>query len=199
MSNIINYELISLANTDESLINLIKGLVISRFLHKKLFHVLWHILHSFSVLYPETPNQEQRQLTKDFILNIKANLKITCTSCSNNVKDDFIENNNLDLAVSSKNTLIQFFCDYHVKINSEYRHQINKYDSSMYNIDYIINKYSQNDYVSLIENIYDINLFKLFETNQLNSFFVKFENVKKQIYSEKFTFNFNFMDCDLMD
>ena len=178
---------------------MIKGLVISRFLHKKIFHVLWHILHSFSVLYPETPNQEQRQLTKDLILNIKANLKITCTSCSNNVKDDFIENNNLDLAVSSKNTLIQFFCDYHVKINSEYRHQINKYDSSMYNIDYIINKYSQNDYVSLIENIYDINLFKLFETNQLNSFFVKFENVKKQIYSEKFTFNFNFMDCDLMD
>ena len=35
MSNIINYELISLANTDESLINLIKGLVISRFLQKK--------------------------------------------------------------------------------------------------------------------------------------------------------------------
>jgi hypothetical protein len=68
----------------------------------------------------------------------------------------------------------------------------------LYNIDYIINKYSQNDYVSLIENIYDINLFKLFETNQLNSFFVKFENVKKQIYSEKFNFNFNFMDCDLM-
>ena len=199
MSNIINYELISLANTDESLINLIKGLVISRFLHKKLFHVLWHILHSFSVLYPETPNQEQRQLTKGFILNIKPNLKITCTSCSNNVKDDFIENNNLDLAVSSKTTLIQFFCDYHIKINSEYRYQLNKYDSSLYNIDYIVNKYSQTDYVSLIENIYDINLFNLFETNQLNSFFIKFENVKKQIYSEKFTFNFNFMDCDLMD
>lgn len=199
MSNIINTELISLANTDQSLIHFVNGLIINRFLHKKLFHILWHIFHSFSILYPENPNEEQRQLTKEFILNIKTKLNIICSSCSNNVKDDFIEKTNLDLAVSSKNSLIQFFCDYHIKINSEYRHQLNKYDSSLYNIDYIVNKYSQNDYISLIENIYDINLFKLFETNQLNSFFVKFENVKKQIYSEKFTFNFNFMDCDLMD
>ena len=199
MSNIINSELISFANNDQTLIRFVNALIINRFLHKKLFHVLWHILHSFSVLYPETPNEEQRQLTKDFILNIKSKLNIICSSCSDNVKDDFIENNNLDLAVSSKTTLIQFFCDYHIKINSEYRYQLNKYDSSLYNIDYIVNKYSQTDYVSLIENIYDINLFNLFETNQLNSFFIKFENVKKQIYSEKFTFNFNFMDCDLMD
>jgi hypothetical protein len=199
MSNIINSELITLANTDQSLISMVKGLIINKFLHKKIFHVLWHIFHSFSVLYPETPNEEQKQITKEFLLNIKTKLNIICSTCSNNIKDDFIENINLDLAVSSKNNLIQFFCDYHIKINSQYRYQLNNYDSSIYNVEYILNKYNQNDYVSYIENIYDINLFKLFKSNQLNRFFIKFENVKKQIYSEKISFNFNFMDYDLTD
>lgn len=191
MSDIIDKELISHANNDKILIHLVKNLVINRFLIKKIYHILWHIFHSFSILYPEYPSEEQKNQIKTFILQIKDNLNLICSSCNNN-KDQYLQNIDLDNAVSSRDNLIDFFCNYHIEINTKYRPQINSYDYSIYNKEYILNKYTKNDFITLIENKYNINLFNLFQSNNLDIFFNKFNDVKKQIYNEQYNFTFDF-------
>lgn len=191
MSDIIDKELISNANNDKLFIFLVKNLVINRFLIKKVYHVLWHIFHSFSILYPESPSEEQKNKMKAFILEIKSKLNLICSSC-NNVKDQYLQNIDLDNVVSSRDNLIEFFCNYHIEINTKYRSQINNYDYSIYNKEYILNKYTNNDFITLIENKYNINLFKLFESDNLDLFFHKFNDVKKLIYNEQYNFKFEF-------
>ena len=191
MSDIIDKELISNANNDKLFINIVKNLVINRFLIKKIYHVLWHIFHSFSILYPEYPTEEQKNQMKTFILQIKPSLNLICSSC-NNIKDQYLEKIDIELAVSSRNNLIDFFCNYHIEINLKYRPQINNYDYSIYNKEYILNKYTNNDFTTFIENKYNINLFKLFQLNQLDLFFTQFNNVKNIIHSEQYNFDFKF-------
>ena len=191
MSNIIDLELISIANNDNILIDSVKPFVVNTFLIKKNHHILWHIFHSFSVLYPEYPNEQQQNHTKSFISQIKSNLFLMCSSC-NKTKDTFIDTYNLDFAVSSRDNLIQFFCDYHIEINTKYRPQVYSYKPEIYNRQYIIDKYTNNDFIGLIETNYDINLFKLFQINQLNLFFTKFNLIKKKILNEQYSFKFDF-------
>jgi len=71
---------------DPSLKNSIKIILLSRIRVKKLYHLIWHILHSFSVMYPENPTEEQKNQVKDFISKIKTHLILFCSSCSNNNK-----------------------------------------------------------------------------------------------------------------
>ena len=77
-----------------------------KFLIKKVYYLAWHIFHSFSVLYPENPTEEEQNDVKNFILNIKSNLKLFCSSCGGNNKDIFIDSYNIDNAVSSRDNLI---------------------------------------------------------------------------------------------
>lgn len=191
MSVIIDREVISYANNDKLLIQMVKNVVMNRFFIKKIYHILWHILHSFSILYPEYPNEEQKNQMKIFIFQIKSNLNLICLSC-NNVRDQYVENIDLDSVLSSRNNLIDFFCNYHIEINTKYRPQINNYNYLLYNKEYIINKYTNNDYIKIIEDKYNINLFKLFQSNNLHLFFIEFNKVKKQIYNEKYDFKFDF-------
>jgi len=189
--DIIESELFFLARDDPILINSVKNIIINKFLTKKIYHILWHILHSFSVLYPEFPEEHERIQMISFILYLKSNLNLICSSC-NQIKDTFIENSDLDLAVSSKNNLIDFFCNYHIEINTKYRSSLFEYNKFLYNRNYIIEKYSKYDYIDQIEKKYGINLFKLFKLNQINNFFLKFNEIRNIIYKEKYNFNFNF-------
>lgn len=191
MSNIIELELISAANNDNLIIDCVKNLVINRFLIKKIHHILWHIFHSFSILYPEYPSEEQQNNMKTFISQIKTNLFFICSSC-NKTKDTFIETSDLDLVVSSRDNLIQFFCNYHIEVNTKYRPQVYSYNPEIYNIQYIFDKYTNNDFIGLIETNYDINLFKLFQINQLSVFFTKFNLIKQKILNEQYSFKFDF-------
>ena len=193
MSDIINLELIQIANSDIHIINSIKSLVINHLIIKKIHHLMWHILHSFSILYPDTPSEEQKLQLKLFILDFKPKLHLFCASCQK-TKDTFIENSDIDMAISSKDNLIQFFCDYHIEVNTKYKQNNTLYNSSLYNRQNILNKYMLNDYLDLIEKKYNINLFKLFEANDLNSFFGRFNEIKKLIHTEKFDFNINFYE-----
>jgi len=155
--------------------------------YKKIFHIMWHILHSFSIQYPDNPTEDEKNIVKDFILKIKKNMPFFCSTCGGNKKDIFIENSNLDLAVSSKINLIQFFCDYHIEINTKYRNTKEIYNSEIYNIEFIIDRYSDNYYSNYIESKYNVNLFFLFLNNKMDDFFTVFKNnIIKDILNEKF-------------
>jgi len=185
--SILDDDLIYFAENDFLLKYQIKSITLNKFLQKKIYHLLWHIFHSFSVMYPETPTEEEKARTKDFIHKITTHLSILCSSCSK-TKDTFIENYDVDLAVSSKINIIQFFCDYHKEVNINYRLPIvvsnTKYDADLYTTDFIIERYTKNDYISLIETTYHLNLYKHFQLNSMNSFFHSFHNCTKQIYKE---------------
>ena len=196
MEDIFDSELIEFANKDLNLKTISKHMVMHKFLIKKVYHLAWHIFHSFSVLYPENPTEEEQNDVKNFILNIKSSLKLFCSSCGGNNKDIFIDSYNIDNAVSSRDNLIEFFCDYHKTVNTQYRtdSQSYNYDSHLYDKYYIINRYTQNDYTSFIESKYNINLYKLFQIRQLTNFFVIFTDRVRQIVAEKtydFSINFN--------
>ena len=163
----------------------IKNITLNKFSQKKIYHLLWHIFHSFSVVYPEVPTEDERSRTKNFINKIATDLYIICSSCSKN-KDTLIETYDIDLAVSSRLNIIHFFCNYHKEVNIKYRPSIininAKYDPQVYTTDFIIKRYTTNDYISFIESNYNLNLYKLFQSNTMDSFFQLFYNFTKQFY-----------------
>ena len=196
--SLIDDNLINCANNDFLLKYQIKSITLNKFLQKKIYHLLWHIFHSFSVMYPENPTEEEKLRTKNFINKITTHLSIICSSCSKN-KDTFIENYDIDLAVSSKTNIIQFFSNYHKEVNIKYRPPIvttnAKYDADLFTTDFIIERYTKNDYISLIETTYNLNLYKNFQFNSMDSFFHLFQSCSKLIYrleSDKYDFQFKF-------
>ena len=196
--SLIDEDLISCAENDFLLKYQIKSITLSKFLQKKIYHLLWHIFHSFSVMYPDEPTEEEKSRTKNFINKITTHLSIICSSCGGN-KDTFIQNYNIDLAVSSKTNIIQFFSNYHKEVNIKYRPPIvttnAKYDADLFTTDFIIERYTKNDYISLIETTYNLNLYKNFQLNSMDIFFQLFQSCSKLIYrleSDKYDFQFKF-------
>jgi hypothetical protein len=181
--SLLDEDLINCAEKDFLLKYQIQHITLNKFLQKKIHHLLWHIFHSFSVLYPENPTKDEKVRTKNFIHKIKQ-LSI-CSSCSKN-KDTFIENYDIDVAVNSKINMIQFFCDYHKEVNIKYRPIVTntKYDADLFTTDFIIERYTKNDYISFIETTYHLNLYKHFQMNSMDSFFHLFHDCSKQIYKE---------------
>ena len=196
--SLIDDDLINCANNDFLLKYQIKSITLNKFLQKKIYHLLWHIFHSFSVMYPDEPTEEEKFRTKNFINKITTHLSIICSSCSRN-KDTFIENYDIDLAVSSKTNIIQFFSNYHKEVNIKYRAPIvttnSKYQADLFTTDFIIERYTKNDYISLIETTYNLNLYKNFQLNSMDSFFQLFHSCSKLIYrleTDKYDFQFKF-------
>ena len=195
--SLIDKDLINCAENDFLLKYLGKSITLNKFLQKKIYHLLWHIFHSFSVMYPENPTEEEKLRTKNFINKITTHLSIICSSCSKN-KDTFIPNYDIDLAVSSKTNIIQFFCDYHKEVNIKYRQPIvvtnTNYEADLFTTDFIIERYTKNDYISLIETTYNLNLYKNFQLNSMDSFFQLFQSCAKEIYKEtdKYALKLNF-------
>ena len=196
--SLIDKDLINCAENDFLLKYQIKSITLSKFLQKKIHHLLWHIFHSFSVMYPENPTEEEKSRTKNFINKITTHLSIICSSCNRN-KDTFIESYDIDLAVSSKTNIIQFFSNYHKEVNIKYRPPIvttnAKYDADLFTTDFIIERYTKNDYISLIETTYNLNLYKNFQLNSMDIFFQLFQSCSKLIYrleSDKYDFQFKF-------
>ena len=194
--SLIDNDLINCANNDFLLKYQIKSITLNKFLQKKIYHLLWHIFHSFSVMYPDEPTEEEKFRTKNFINKITTHLSIICSSCSRN-KDTFIENYDIDLAVSSKTNIIHFFCNYHKNVNITLRQQEHfNYEPDIYTNEFIIDRYTKNDYISLINDTYKINLFSLFQQNSMDDFFLLFHKNIKEIISyeepNKYDFDITF-------
>ena len=182
----IENDLIQLSNNNNVFYKqYVKKFILGMFLKTKIQHIAWHIFHSFSIMYPDEPTTEQQLMTKIFINKITTNLGIICSSCSGN-KDNFISKYDTDLAVSSKTSLIHFFCDYHKYVNTTLRPQKHfSYEPDIYTTDFIIDRYTKNDYISLINNTYNINLVSLFQQNSMDDFFLLFHKNVKEIISYK--------------
>ena len=191
--SLVDEDLMQLSNNNNSFYKQnVKNFILGMFLKTKIQHIAWHIFHSFSVMYPDEPTEEERLRTKNFIKKITTNLGIICSSCGGN-KDNFIANYNTDLAVSSKTTLIQFFCDYHKNVNTTLRQQTHfSYEPDIYTTDFIIDRYTKNDYISLINTTYNINLVSLFQQNSMDDFFLLFHKNVKEIISYKEPNNYDF-------
>ena len=175
--------------------------VLNIFLRTKIQHIAWHIFHSFSIMYPDEPTAEQQLMTKNFINKLTTNLGIVCSSCGR-AKDRFISTYDIDLAVSSKLNLVEFFMKYHTHVNTTLRPQKHfKYDPDLYTNEFVIDRYTQNDYISLIDATYNINLDLLFKNNAMNDFFTLFhKNVKEVIlYKEPNNYNFEINFSTLKD
>lgn len=146
-------------------------------------NLVWNLLHSFSVFYPEIPSDNFKNNTKEFIKNFKRTLPF-CSSCNNNKNDVFIENYDLDIAVSSRSELILFFIKYHSFINENLINKSN-YNSSIYTNDYVINKYQDGLFNEYFINNYQIDLYKIINENfnfdNLRNLMLRFRN---QISSE---------------
>ena len=191
--SLIDDDLIQLSNINNSFYKQnVKQFILGMFFKTKIQHIAWHIFHSFSIMYPDEPTIEQQLMTKNFISKITTNLGIICSSCGGN-KDNFIANYDTDLAVSSKTNIIQFFCDYHKYVNTTLRQQIHfSYEPDIYTTEFIIDKYTKNDYISLIDATYNINLVSMFQQNSLNDFFLLFHKNVKEIISYKEPNNYDF-------
>ena len=193
MTNFIDEDLILLSNNNNSFYKQnVNNFILSTLLKTKIQHIAWHIFHSFSVIYPDEPTEEEQSRTKIFINKITNNLNIICSVCSNKNRDTFIANYDIDLAVSSKKNIIQFFCDYHKTVNTTLRQQKQIYEPNIYTSDFIINRYTKNDYISLIDTAYNINLFSLFRQNSMDDFFILFHKNVKETISYKELKNYNF-------
>jgi len=184
--SLIEDDLMQLSNINNSFYKQnVNNFILGMFSKTKIQHIAWHIFHSFSVMYPDTPTIEQQLMTKNFIKKITTNLGIICSSCSGN-KDTFIAKSDTDLAVSSKTNLIQFFCDYHKYVNTTLRPQKHfSYEPDIYTTEFIIDRYTKNDYISLIGGTYNINLVSLFQQNSMDDFFLLFHKNVKEIISYK--------------
>lgn len=179
-------------NNNKSYKRSIYNFILGGFLKTKVYHIIWHIFHSFSVIYPEEPTEEERLITKNFINQITTNLSLICASCGSKNKDTFIANYDIDLAVHSRINLIQFFCDYHKKVNMEYRNnEYINYEPEIYTIQFIINRYTQNNYISYIETLYDVNLFLLFQQKSMDDFFQIFNINMRKVYKETNQYDLN--------
>ena len=191
--SLIDDDLIQLSNINNSFYKQnVKQFILGMFFKTKIQHIAWHIFHSFSIMYPDEPTIEQQLMTKNFINKITTNLGIICSSCGGN-KDNFISKYDIDLAVSSKTNIIQFFCDYHKYVNTTLRQQIHfSYEPDIYTTEFIIDKYTKNDYISLIDATYNINLVSMFQQNSLNDFFLLFHKNVKEIISYKEPNNYDF-------
>ena len=191
--SLIDDDLIQLSNINNSFYKQnVKQFILGMFFKTKIQHIAWHIFHSFSIMYPDEPTIEQQLMTKNFINKITTNLGIICYSCGGN-KDNFISKYDIDLAVSSKTNIIQFFCDYHKYVNTTLRPQKHfSYEPDIYTTDFIIDRYTKNDYISLINTTYNINLVSLFQQNSMDDFFLLFHKNVKEIISYKEPNNYDF-------
>ena len=157
------------------------------------YHIMWLFFHSFSFAYPESPSEEYKIETANFIANIIPKNLSGCGGCQNDYKT-YIEKLNVFRIVSSKQELYTFFVDLHNYINNKKFEQKNKNAiSSQFKItsnksinnqvifcDYetVKTKYEQLDYIYLLETKCNINMFKLIESKSLATFYELFDKIK---------------------
>lgn len=155
IKNELNNILFESIQNDSKIIDNLKNNLYSELIKKRQQHISWNLLHCFSVFYPIEPTEIEKINTKKFIKLIKYRLPF-CSACSNNKNDKFIQNYNLDIAISTRNELVIFFINYHSYINKNFVNL--EYNDSMYTLEYIINKYTTTDYRQYIKNTYNIDL-----------------------------------------
>ena len=169
------------------------------------YHILWLFFHSFSFAYPLEPSEEYKLETANFIYNIIPKNLGGCGGCQNDYKT-FIENINIYRVVSSRDEISMFFFDLHNHITSKKLEQNNifvtytKYNITINNVtkpivptiyiyDNVKQFYTDTNYIELLEDKYNINMFTLIETQMLASFYTKFNKINLETNGINFDIN----------
>lgn len=159
------------------------------------YHIIWLFFHSFSFAYPDNPSEEYKIETAHFISNIIPKNLSGCGGCQNDYKT-YIENLNIFRIVSSKKELSTFFVNLHNYINkNKFELNLKMLNNSKqinvtindtlinespinFNYEDVKNKYEKNDFISILEKKYNINMFKLIENQSLSKFYDELNKIK---------------------
>jgi len=165
------------------------------------YHLMWLFFHSFSFAYPETPSEEYKIETANFIVNVIPKNLGGCGGCQNDYKT-YIEKLNVFRIISSKQELSTFFVDLHNYINNKKFEKQNRNVTNNFNIltnekekisapiffnyEDVKSMYEETDYISLLEEKYSINIFNLIDSKSLATFYDNFNKIKFDLYDNKF-------------
>jgi hypothetical protein len=201
-----NHMIFSYDNNISFKIQLINALN-THYLQNSRFHLMWLFFHSFSFAYPEEPSEEYKIETANFIANvIPQNLGTGCTGCQNDYKK-YIARRNIFRIVSSKQELSTFFVDLHNYINNikfEKKYYMapdaNKFifeqekipGPVFFNYEDVKSIYEQTNYVSLLEEKFNINIFNLIDNQSLSSFYDEFNKINFKTADVQYNISFSF-------
>jgi hypothetical protein len=164
----------------------IKHLLQSNYNKTKMHHYCWHLLHSFSVYYPENPTENEIITTKLFLKNVHKYFSY-CGLCSSLDLTKFYITYNIDEIIINKINIINFFIDLHKFINLSIK---STYQPNIYTIDFIINRYSTNNFIFFFENKYNFKLSELIFSNNHDKIKILLFDIQKKINSESLDYDF---------
>ena len=201
LDEIIKNQMISSYENNAAFRNQLVNTFNSHYTQNIKYHLMWLFFHSFSFAYPESPSEEYKIETANFISNVIPKNLGGCCGCQNDYKK-YIDKLNIFRIVSSKLELSTFFVDLHNYINNNKFDQQNRNVTNNFNIlindnDKLVspinftyedakNKYNITDYIYLLETKYNINIFKLIENKSLATFYDIFNKQKFDLYDNKF-------------
>jgi hypothetical protein len=181
----------------------------THYLQNSRFHLMWLFFHSFSFAYPEEPSEEYKMETANFIANvIPQNLASGCGGCQNDYRK-YIARRNIFRIVSSKQELSTFFVDLHNYINNiKFEKKIsiapdaNKFifekdkekipGPVFFNYEDVKSIYEQTNYVSLLEEKFNINIFNLIDNQSLSLFYDDFNKINFKIADVQYNVSLSF-------
>jgi hypothetical protein len=88
----------------------------------------WNTLHFLAAAYDNNPNQSVRSVMKNFIQSLP--VLLPCKECEDNALN-FIKTKNLDVVVSTRKELFQFFFDFHNRVNARLKKPIAKIEDAL--------------------------------------------------------------------
>jgi hypothetical protein len=88
----------------------------------------WSTLHFIAATYDNNPNQSVRSAMKNFIQSLP--MLLPCKECQDNAIN-FIKTQNLDIVVSNRKELFQFFFDFHNRVNARLKKPIFKIEHAL--------------------------------------------------------------------
>jgi hypothetical protein len=207
LDEIIKNQMISSFENNATFRNQLVNTFNSHYTQNIKYHLMWLFFHSFSFAYPESPSEEYKIETANFISNVIPKNLGGCGGCQNDYKT-YIEKLNVFRIVSSKQELSMFFVDLHNYINNNKFGQQNRNVTNNFNIlinekdkisapvffsyEDVKNKYSITDYISLLETKFSINIFKLIENKSLSSFYDNFNKFDFKTAQTKYNISFSF-------
>ena len=181
----------------------------THYLQNSKYHLMWLFFHSFSFAYPEEPSEEYKMETANFIVNvIPQNLGGGCNGCQNDYKK-YIAKRNIFRIVSSKLELSTFFVDLHNYINNikfEKKYNIapdaNKFifdkdkekipSPVFFSYEDVKSIYEQTNYISLVEEKFNINIFNLIDNQSLSLFYDDFNKINFKTADVQYNISFSF-------
>ena len=174
-NNLIYTEVSTNLKHDNRILTNIKSDINLTFKKNLYYNVVWHLFHSFSVIY------DPRAVDKTDIYFFMNNIKKSVTGCSSCSTDDsYFIINNMEEVISSSQTMVEWFVNLHNIINNKKNEKLkNEIFRTDWTAQEVIDKYQQTDYKSILFNQYGIDM------NNLSTFYTELKKIKTIIDSDR--------------